>query len=368
MTTQRPRTLAILQNNLHKNKTRNQGILSDASSEKFDIILLQEQYWSEYNNSSLTHESWTLIQPATVSDIPPRSAIYINNTKLSSQAFVEKPTTIPDTTAIEIMNPHNKPTFIMNIYNPHQGNLALLRTYLRRQLRPDKYHIIIIAGDFNLHHPLWNTPEYPVHDSKADELIDIMASHGLKLLLPAGTITYPRSKTTIDLVWGNIAAERDLLKCQIAEANNHGSDHEPIETVINSGPPILIPRTPPFNYEKADWKALQSKLQEYLPAPIDPNSERITTGDIDKYAGKFTEAIRKAVSEAIPRKRPTPFSKRWWNKNLDRLRDEANKARNRYRRTYRVVDERGWKEKDKELQRNIKNAQAETWRKLLDNG
>ena len=365
MTIQTSRILAILQNNLHKSKTRTQGILNNASSEKFDILLLQEQYWSEYNNSSLSHQSWTLIQPAIIGDIPPRSVIYINNKRLSTQAFTEKLTTIPDTTAIEIMNPHNKPTFIMNIYNPHQSNLTSLRTYLRHQLRPDKYHIIIIAGDFNLHHPLWNPSEYPIHDPKADELVDIMASHGLKLLLPAGTITYPRSKTTIDLVWGNIAAERDLLKCQIAEANSHGSDHEPIETIINSGPPVLIPRTPPFNYEKADWKALQNKLEEYLPVPIDPNPEHITKGDIDNYASRFTEAIRKAMNETIPRKRPTSFSKRWWNKKLDRLAKEANKARNRYRRTYRIMDEREWKEKDKELQRSIKKAQAETWRKLL---
>ena len=32
-----------------------------------------------------------------------------------------------------------------------------------------------MAGDFNLHHPLWNPPNYPTQDSEANMLIDIIA-------------------------------------------------------------------------------------------------------------------------------------------------------------------------------------------------
>ena len=57
-----------------------------------------------------------------------------------------------------------------------------------------------MVGDFNLHHPLWNPPDYETHDHEVEDLIDLMATNGLNLILPAGTITFPRNSTTIDLV------------------------------------------------------------------------------------------------------------------------------------------------------------------------
>ena len=60
-----------------------------------------------------------------------------------------------------------------------------------------------MTGDFNLHHPLWNPSNYRKQDPEADTLIDIISQTRLKLMLPTGTITFPKAKTAIDLVWGN---------------------------------------------------------------------------------------------------------------------------------------------------------------------
>ena len=57
-----------------------------------------------------------------------------------------------------------------------------------------------MAGDFNLHHPLWNSSNYLTQDSEADMLIDIISQIRLKPMLPAGTIIFPRAKTIIDLI------------------------------------------------------------------------------------------------------------------------------------------------------------------------
>ena len=61
--------------------------------------------------------------------------------------------------------------------------------------------------------------DYTAQDDQADELMEMMADHNLRLLLPSGTITYPTATggTTIDLVWGNEKAEENLLKCQISK-------------------------------------------------------------------------------------------------------------------------------------------------------
>ena len=59
---------------------------------------------------------------------------------------------------------------------------------------------IIIAGDFNLHHPLWNPSDRHDYDAEADTLINTMSQLRLKPILPAGTVTFIRAKTAIDLV------------------------------------------------------------------------------------------------------------------------------------------------------------------------
>src|SRR5438552_16837892 len=80
----------------------------------------------------------------------------------------------------------------------------------------------------------YGTPtQYHEHDSQANELIDTMQDLGMQLLIPVRTITWPISGTTIDLVWGNEHALNNILKCQIATENDHGSDHLPIETVVD---------------------------------------------------------------------------------------------------------------------------------------
>src|SRR5277367_631569 len=71
--------LEILQNNLHKSRERMHGILNDPDMKRYAILMLQEQHWSTYTKSSLTHHAWTLIEP-TAPHTQPRSAIYVNNT------------------------------------------------------------------------------------------------------------------------------------------------------------------------------------------------------------------------------------------------------------------------------------------------
>ena len=144
-----------------------------------------------------------------------------------------------------------KPILIINVYNPcDESILPILHSYLTENLRSHRYELIIMGGDFNCHHPMWNPSEYERHDDEADSLIDLIASLGLNLMLPPGIIAYPNAGITIDLVWGNETAINNILKCKIAENQDHGSDHLPIETVISISS-IQIPTSEPiFNFAK----------------------------------------------------------------------------------------------------------------------
>ena len=126
-------TIAILQYNLNKNRSTTYSVLNDPISSKYAILLLQEQYFSKYTNSSLTHRSWELFESKSMENNPPRAAIYLNKTILSAHSYETIAMEIPDTVAIAVrLNQEQHPTLILNIYNTKTSTqLKDLRTHLR---------------------------------------------------------------------------------------------------------------------------------------------------------------------------------------------------------------------------------------------
>ena len=119
------------------------------------------------------HGSWTLIESGSYPNRNPRSAIYINNRILDTSAFHIITIPLPDVMAVAINTISNiKPMLVINVYNPSDENLIIpLFEHLQANVNLSQYHAIIIAGDFNLHHPLWNPPQHHKYDRQADELI-----------------------------------------------------------------------------------------------------------------------------------------------------------------------------------------------------
>ena len=275
----------------------------------YAILLLQEQYWSVYTKSSPIHHSWTLFEPTTINNEHPRTAIYINNNLLIAAQVTPIKLPFSDVTAIQLNTTGEKPMLIINVYNPSDKNIIPeLHRHLHR-LDMRNYETIIVTGDFNSHHPLWNPMGYTRHDEEADTLVEMMADLELNPLLPPGTITYPHAGTAIDLVWGNEEAMNRIIKCQIGEEHDHGSDHLPIETIIAIQ--IETPqKLPSYNYVKTDWGELIAKLERCLPSITLIKRKAVKCTDIDNFAEQLVQAISKAVEETTPRKNPTPHSKR----------------------------------------------------------
>ena len=113
------------------------------------------------------------------------------------------------------------------------------------------YEVILVVGDFNLHHPLWNHTGYVNQELQAETLVDVMMDTNLKPLLHPGRVTFPivneSGGTAIDLVWGNEMAENIIIKCHTTEhTNDHRSDHYPIEILLELNSkdprPTTLPR------------------------------------------------------------------------------------------------------------------------------
>ena len=66
-------------------------------------------------------------------------------------------------TRVDMMN--SKPTLIINVYKPCDKNtIPELHKHVQKSLNFQDYGTVIIAGDFNTHHPLWNPEGYESHD------------------------------------------------------------------------------------------------------------------------------------------------------------------------------------------------------------
>ena len=357
--------MSILQYNLNRSQTSTQSLLNHPNSEQLAILAVQEQYCSQRTRSSLPHQSWTIIEtPSQDPNKNPRAAIYVNKRILPAQSFQPVHYPSSDIAIVKVkMESDTLPMLIINIYNTKGTSLINdFTTFLQAHLRQHYYDSILIVGDFNLHHPLWNPTEYKCHDREAEDLITFMAMNGLDLILPAGTITFPRYKTTIDLAWGNPQIEEKVLKCKVAHNHDHGSDHYPILTTLNLKPEATN-EMPIYNFEKTDWDLLKAKIIELLPPPV--TNEPTSPATVDKLAEELTETLVKAIESSTPRKKMCPFSKRWWNNKLTKARKETNKARNKFRRTQAEEDRQRWKSKEKIYKREIKKCKRDTWRKFV---
>jgi hypothetical protein len=132
--------LRILQNNLHKCQSRLHSILNDCDTKQYAILLLQEQYWSLYTESSLRHPSWTLYEPTTRNNEQPRSSIYINNNLLSAAQITHIDLPLSDVTAIELATKDQHLMLIVNVYKPCDKNIIPeLHEHLRAKLAARSY-------------------------------------------------------------------------------------------------------------------------------------------------------------------------------------------------------------------------------------
>ena len=170
---------------------------------------------------------------------------------------------------IQVKTDEDPPMLVINMYNTKDSTLINdFTTFLQTHLRHHRYDAIVMVGDFNLHHPLWNPPHYDIHDHEAEDLIDLMATNGLNLILLPGTITFPRSNTTLDLVWGNAQMEEKVLRCKVADNHDHGSDHFPIITTLDLKPERME-EAPIYNFDRTNWDLLKAKVIEFLPSITD---------------------------------------------------------------------------------------------------
>ena len=180
--------LTLLQYNVNKSRKKVLiGLLEEREIAKFDVLAIQEPWKNPYNWEGYNprNSPFYLIQKPSEKA---RTAIYVNKRIPKSQVSE----IYKDTDLISLkMSTTKEDIYIHNLYiepTTHSTtDLPPILNILRGLLGNRGGHIIL--GDFNLHHPLWNSPTYDKHHYIADDLIEIASEIGAVLYTPKGLAT-----------------------------------------------------------------------------------------------------------------------------------------------------------------------------------
>ena len=368
--------LKICHHNVARGKEITQSLFEVSLQSQSDFIFLQEPY-VYFNNtvqsfSTLSHPSFNSILPSSSIGLRPRLVTYVNR---NSPYEITPRTDIisdPDMQAFEVTT-HLESFLIIHVYNEKSTVPGESQTSLQRIFQ-SQFQInmpFLLLGDLNLHHSWWN-PMVSNPSSQTNELFQFLQSHEANLLVDPEVIeefegTFHRSNTRstsiIDLAFSAGFKKLEWQNWRYGEST--GSDHEVIffEAIFppkDFQPPCLPPT---FNLKKANWKRFGESLSSLVTQYTFLLHEAIEARNPDQVAFLLGDIIIKATKGAIPRCRPTSYSKSWWTEDLTLLRkeyhikkrrskkswlpsdiEEARLARNIYFRTISFTKKKHWEE------------------------
>lgn len=297
------------------------------------VLALQEPWFNTHSLSFPHHPAWHRISaydyaPSSWSD-KPRVCLYITK-RIPTQQIVVLPSSSDIILAVDIKDHISLQTKIRMIswYNPPGS----ARGFMTLNFWLNKYHQrhtpSIILTDSNLHHPIWNPPDYPNTDSFAKKLINLLSSSGFKLSSPKGVPTRfstGTQPTTIDLVWSSWNLLHKIISCRVL-TGGLSSDHLPVLTTLNFS--LIPPQTSHISFKIPDinenvfHSKISSKLHLLPPQYDNPtliNSAAITLSDI---------ILESAQEQGKKVKSNLHKQKAWWNKEiLNPILKNRNKAR-----------------------------------------
>ncbi|CDO77096.1 hypothetical protein BN946_scf184473.g40 [Trametes cinnabarina] len=264
-----------------------------------------------------------------------RSLLLINR-RLSTNAWNPIPIPHPDVTAVTI-HAGDTTVHLFNLYVDGDHDTAI-RAASRAGQRlvlgeAGEAHHHVWLGGFNRHHPAWDSPTNHhlfTTDSleRAEVLIEHLALFDLQQALPAGIPTLEATRTKNLTRPDNVFASPGLLarmrSCVVERAKRPTkTDHFPISTTFDI-PTDAAPARPRRNFRAVDWEEVDGALAQRIearafPARIDSKAVFDTTLD------HLMADLQATINEHVPEVASTPYTKRWWSKDLSRMRKEKER-------------------------------------------
>jgi len=183
---------------------------------------------------------------------------------------------------------------------------------------------LILAGDFNRHHPMWDDESddrlfTPRALEDAGKLIELLADLNLKMALPKGQPTLEHMVTKRfscpDNIWCTEDIYDQVIHCEVDPSLRLPvTDHFPIATYMTL-PQERVTAKVSYNFRAVDWEDFQENLAICL-LKIPPPQQLQSEEQFQEAAENLTVVIQDTIRTRVPENRLCPFSKRWWNNNL----------------------------------------------------
>ena len=354
-----PRTdFKIWQQNLRKSANAWEHMLKNLNPNEYDLACIQEPFLNPVGlaNASNLRSYWDVIYPSNHNANPERTqSILLVNKKLSKNIWHIVPLNTPNVTAIELHGNFGK-VRIYNIYNAcdHADTLQFLEQHMsseeaayRNRARDPAQGSgqaqrtnIIWLGDFNRHHPMWELSNNghlftAANLNAADVLIQLLAAHNLTQALPQGIATLEASNTKNHTRPDNVFCSANIThiftQCSVEyQLRPVITDHFPIISTLDLQPE-RISASPRSNFRRTDWKTFREALSAHLEA-IPPPANINSTDEFNLAFTHLTRSISSTVNDKVPKSKPSPYAKRWWNEKLDAERKQVHKLGHKARR------------------------------------
>ena len=301
------------------------------------------------------------------------------NTNISTSMYMTL-----DIPSRDIMAIHLKGDFvhcsIFNIYNDCMNNnttMALhnyLSTHSSEALPLPTDHMLWL-GNFNRHHPLWEPNDKRHLYNSADmvnPLLDLVMEHNMTLTLPSDIPTYKTAMsnwTCPNNVWHNDNPDNPITICNVDPSICPSqADHLPIVTKLD----LSICRASTFptcNMHDTNFKTINEKLQALLVDQC-PAQKIHSEEELENTVNALVRLIQEVLTQEVPATKPSPYTKRWWSKELTELKKEHSKL-SKLPNCFRGIPNHAIHAEHKtaanKLRNRIDKTKKEHWTEWLDN-
>jgi hypothetical protein len=317
--------VSILLWNTEGNKQSLQVLLEEA---KYDILAIQEPWINPQTKSTYCPRS---CKYHLVHSLEGRSALYITKDLPTSQWDYEA----TNEWCWVRLRGEGRGLEVWSIYNPPDSK-GVPRALLGRS-KPDLP--VVLAGDFNLFHPLWDY--YGREEQEAEDLLQLALQWGLDLRTPWGTTTRePQGAqrgrpSTIDHFW----ATEGLYTAYYGIQERGRSDHYPQVLEVDQGPQEEVLAPQGWSWAKMDKRRVEAEAA-LLPTAIgltDPGPQSLIAkaSTIQGLSQAFDWLVgqlqRIAQASTPPRKPNKGFQAQWWTYEVQQATREAKAAERAYK-------------------------------------
>ena len=170
-------------------------------------------------------------------------------------------------------------------------------------------------------------------------------------------------------VWHNDNPNDPITICDIYPSiRPPQADHLPIITKLDL-PILRAGAFPTCNMHDADFKAINKKLQALL-ADRGPAQRIRMKEELESAVNTLVVTLQEVLDQEVPATKPSPFTKRWWTKELTELKQEQTRL-NKLSYCFRGIQDHAVHAEFKSATNNLSNRIDETkkehWEEWLEN-